>query len=318
VAGKHHFTDYWARDGFFAAFGALKIGDKEIVDKMVDLFFRHQRKDGLIPYRIMNGPVTIGKYFGKPSFYKIPKPTYKLRGLGAEVLDGTTLTIIFADKEKYKAEIKLAINYLRTREKDGLLWDGVMGEWNDCVLKWGNLLYTNLLYWKMFVELKDDLNAKRVADNIRKILWNGKYFADWKDYKRQDCFYSFGNYLAVAWGLTTREETKSIMTIVTRETNVPKYPWWRVDPLQRMLGMADYHNGGVRWWQPVCAYVMALKATGKNKEAEKIIREIENKIVEDGGVWECYEKNGKPVKRLIYRAEQPFAWGAGMILNTKL
>ena len=31
VAGKHHFTDYWARDGFFAALGALQIGDKKVV-----------------------------------------------------------------------------------------------------------------------------------------------------------------------------------------------------------------------------------------------------------------------------------------------
>ena len=33
LAGRHHFTDYWARDGFFASFGSLAIGDQEIVAK---------------------------------------------------------------------------------------------------------------------------------------------------------------------------------------------------------------------------------------------------------------------------------------------
>ena len=31
VAGTHHFTDYWARDAFFASFGSLAIGDTKIV-----------------------------------------------------------------------------------------------------------------------------------------------------------------------------------------------------------------------------------------------------------------------------------------------
>jgi hypothetical protein len=37
-------------------------------------------------------------------------------------------------------------------------------------------------------------------------------------------------------------------------------------------------------------------------------------IVKCDGVWECYERDGKPVRRLLYRSEQPFAWSAGMIL----
>lgn len=88
LAGQHHFTDYWARDGFFAAFGSMSIGDFEIVEKMAETFFSFQRQDGLIPYRIMTGPVTIGKYFGSGKKWAILKPTYKLRGYGPEVLDG--------------------------------------------------------------------------------------------------------------------------------------------------------------------------------------------------------------------------------------
>ena len=94
VAGTHHFTDYWGRDGFFASMGALAIQDFEVVRNMVDTFFDHQRADGMIPYRVMNGPVSIGKYFGQHKKYDKPVPTFKLRGFGPEVFDGTTLAVM--------------------------------------------------------------------------------------------------------------------------------------------------------------------------------------------------------------------------------
>lgn len=82
VAGTHHFTDYWGRDGFFASMGAMAIEDYAVVRNMVETFFNYQRSDGMIPYRVMNGPVTLGKYLGHPKKSEKPSPTYKLRGFG--------------------------------------------------------------------------------------------------------------------------------------------------------------------------------------------------------------------------------------------
>lgn len=343
VAGGHHFTDYWARDGFFAALGALKIGDIDIIEKSVKLFFSHQRTDGLIPYRIMRGPVSIGKYFGKPTFYKNPIPTYKLRDIGNEVLDGTTLTVLFSailglnkvrEITNYESNIKEALSYLKSRERNGLLWDGVMAEWNDSALKYGNLLYSNIIYWYMYDRLAKwtqsfdiNLSAKlktktgSIAGSIRKTLWNGNYFADWCDYKRQDYFYPFGNCLAIVWGLTTKTESESILEECKRikirftlETNSPKYPWWRIDPFQRLVGMGDYQNQSLLWWQPGIAYLAALKKTKRDSEYNILLNRITDKIVIDQSISECYERSGNQVKRLIYTSETPFAWSSGMLL----
>lgn len=337
VAGNHHFTDYWARDGYFAAFGALALGDVDVVTKMTDLFFSHQREDGLIPYRIMRGPVTLSKYLGKPTYFSIPKPTYRLRGFGPEVLDGTTLTVLFAaltNQHKYLPKIKQSLQYLESREKHGLLWDGPMSEWNDVVYKWGNLLYSNVLYWYMYDQLAlwfsshdstwaTQLREKRdeIASSLRDRLWNGKYFSDWHDYKRQDYLYPFGNSLAVIWGLTTQEETISILqeteklrVAFTLETNAPRYPWWRIDVLQRILGMADYQNQGILWWQPVTAHAMALKKSGDVSLATSHLGTVANKIVQDQIIHESYERDGTPVERWLYRSERPFAWGSGMLV----
>jgi glycogen debranching enzyme len=344
IAGQHHFTDYWGRDGYFAALGSLAVGDNEIVQKMVRLFFRHQRKDGLIPYRLMRGPITLGKYLGKPKFFKFPRPTYRLRNFGTEVLDGTTLTLLmyallglkkWPEAKRYISQVEKALIYLESRERHGLLWDGVMAEWNDTMYKWGNLLYSNIIYWKMLERLAAyyrvinnpnwkilDQKQRAVAQALRAELWNGKFFADWRGFHRHDYYYPFGNCLAIAWGLTTPEETESILAKTktveikfTLESNDPKYPWWRVHLLNHISGTGDYQNKGMLWWAPAPIYVEALITAGKLEEAKKQLQKMAEKIVEDGTIYECYERSGKPAKRLLYKTEEPFAWAAGLLVS---
>lgn len=343
IAGQHHFTDYWGRDGYFAAFGALAAGDDEVVKKMVKIFLSFQREDGLIPYRVMRGPVTIGKYLGRPKFYKTPRPTYRLRQIGPVVLDGATLTLIFFAllglKKRWPShfdqQIQKALNYLKTQERHGLLWEGVMTEWHDSVWKYGNLLYCNVIYWQMYGQLAayyqkiknpiwKTLIKKQTAIGkaLRQRLWTGEFFADWHDYKRQDYFNAFGNLMAIAWGLTTPVETESIMKKTqtvkidfTLETNVPKYPWWRVDLVNRLGGVSDYQNYGLLWWQPSAAYLLALVATNQRAEAERWAEKISRKLVKDKLIYEIYERDGQPANRLTYKSETPFAWSAGMLFD---
>jgi hypothetical protein len=37
-------------------------------------------------------------------------------------------------------------------------------------------------------------------------------------------------------------------------------------------------------------------------------------ILENKGVYEVYDKTGKPVKRIIYKSEYPFAWSSGLLI----
>lgn len=338
LAGKHHFTDYWARDAFFAALGSLTIGDRQIVTSLVDLFFSYQRPDGLIPYILRRGPVSLNKYLGKPTpVYPSPRPVYRLRSVGQPVLDGTTLAVLFAaltQRKKHLPAIRVALQYLKNQEKNGLLWDGPMAEWNDMMWKWGNLLYTNIIYWYLYDRLSAWIqpldpawgrelhrHQTEIAQALRNRLWNGRFFADWYDYKRQDFLYPFGNCLAIAWGLTTPAESAAILAEVDRtrisfgiESNFPKYPWWRVDLFNRLVGMSDYQNQSLIWWQPVTSYLKALSKLGHHTTYNNLLSQISAQVVHDGTVYECYERDGQPVQRFTYTSEHPFAWGAGMIL----
>ncbi|HET7853660.1 MAG TPA: amylo-alpha-1,6-glucosidase, partial [Candidatus Methylomirabilis sp.] len=52
VAGRLHFNAYWARDGFWALFGSLALGDFDQARAHLDTFIRHQLPSGELPVRI--------------------------------------------------------------------------------------------------------------------------------------------------------------------------------------------------------------------------------------------------------------------------
>ena len=52
VAGRLHFNAYWARDGFWALFGALALGDLQQALAQLTTFMRYQLATGRLPVRV--------------------------------------------------------------------------------------------------------------------------------------------------------------------------------------------------------------------------------------------------------------------------
>ncbi|MBI5620036.1 hypothetical protein HY950_03685, partial [Candidatus Gottesmanbacteria bacterium] len=248
-------------------------------------------------------------------------PNFRSIQSGGLVLDGGLMTLIAArrlhDKaflQKHDAAVKRIRNWYEKRFGNGLLTEWFQCEWADAVLKSGKTLYTNILYWKA-------TGDKSIKEKIVDTFWNGRYFSDWFDYKRQDYFASHPNMLAIVFGLATRQQAIKILDFAkahcwngwTLEENYPAYPWWRIPMQNHLVGMADYHNG-LLWLQPGILYAVAVNKVGKKREAQYILSEIAKKIAEFQCVYEVYEKNGQPVKRFMYRSEHPFAWSAGLYL----
>src|SRR3989442_1899207 len=48
VAGRLHFNAYWARDGFWALFGALALGDHAQARAQLETFIRYQFPSGML------------------------------------------------------------------------------------------------------------------------------------------------------------------------------------------------------------------------------------------------------------------------------
>lgn len=299
IGGLHHFVDLWARDSLFASFGA----PHSVAKRTIETFLKYQRRDGLIPYRIFRRRVLL------PNFRSVQS--------GGVVPDGGLMTIVAAQRfgKTYAHKLNRAREWYRKKFGDDLISEWFQCEWADAVLKVGKTLYTNILYWKA---TGDEAIKNKIVD----VFWNGRYFADWVDWRRRDYFASHPNMLAIVFGLTTREQSLSILDYAkeycwngwTLEENYPAYPWWRIPIQNYLVGMADYHNRGCLWLQPGILYAIALHKTGKTDEATSVLTAIAGKIVEYNGVYEVYEKNGGPVKRLFYQSEYPFAWSAGLFL----
>lgn len=62
VAGRLHFNAYWARDGFWALFGALALGDHEQVRTHLETFMKYQMSSGELPVRLEFVGHTFGRY----------------------------------------------------------------------------------------------------------------------------------------------------------------------------------------------------------------------------------------------------------------
>lgn len=347
AAGTHHFVDLWARDSLFATFGANTVGKADRSKATIKSFLTYQRTDGLIPYLILRSRMTVGKYFRRHTYYQTPVAHFRSNQSGGIVPDGGLMAIIATRayvessgdarflRESYPA-LERAIVWYWKKFHVGLIREWFLCEWADAVLKIGHTLYTNTLYWKALGDMSWMANKlkkkkehsmyaiwqEKIYTLLQQKFWNGVFFADWIDYARHDYVATHANMMAIVFGLATKVQAASILAYAkehcwngwTLESNYPRYEWWRIPILQRVVGMADYHNRGCMWLQPGIWYAVALAHVGKKKEGKLVLDAVSAIIIQANDVYEVFEKNGNPVRRFIYRSEGPFAWTAGIYL----
>jgi glycogen debranching enzyme len=321
-AGSNHFRALWTRDAMFASLGALELGDFYAVKRTLITLFKHQRKDGLLPFR-------VGNYSMIPKIFGIDFP-HKVRARfgddknNSDVKDSNSLDVIIFNeyvkkskdiqfaRENYE-QIKKAIDYYG----NNLIVERPYANWCDSVPKKGNVLYTNVLFWKALVSMSElsgalgleseyGLKADRIKEQINKVFWNGAYF---NDTESSSTFSSDGNVLAIVFGLTTETQKRSILKCVERfkledftlKTSHPEYSQFSL--IDSLGGMSDYHN--LRWLWIGCAYSLIKK---------DMLERVAEKISQYGMVYEVYESNGRPVKRWFYKSEINFAWSSGLFV----
>lgn len=276
-----------------------------------------------------------------------PIPNFRSHQSGGMVMDGGLLMVIaFCEYMKHTDDMPFlrmhypslirAMQWYTRRFDQNLISEWFLCEWADAVLKVGKTLYTNVLYVKalqdmsqlagIMKQMKDRHYFLHYSRNIQKsfvhTFWNGTYLSDWYDYKRQDYFASHANFLAILYNLVDQKQALSIVDYTnmycsldfTMETNYPLYPLWRIGPLQLMVGMGDYHNRGCLWLQPGITYAISLWNVGRKQEAKIYLAKIARQIIKHKGVYEVYEKDGSPVRRIFYVSEHPFAWSSGLYL----
>jgi len=344
VAGRLHFNAYWARDGFWASFGALALGDTDQVRAHLETFIRFQRPSGELPVRVEYVGHTFGRYHRQRM---TPKALYRAGTIFAEPLDPTALFIIAAREYfrstgdgpfcgRFEPSMDRAVRWLmrHDRDGDGIIENRYLAGWMDSILKKDKVFYLNLIYYeglRACEEIKRALGhiaeaqrfrsaADRVYDGLQRTFWNGTYFSDWVRGSRRGAFSSDGNILALFFGIAAEHQARRIMGHIEargldRETPLrtcdPVYPLSQVFPFYVIAGMADYHRTLIWPWLGTVHAVNKSRLIRREAGIADLAR-IAAWYVERNAVAEVYSPEGRPISRRFYQAEVPFAWNAGL------
>ncbi|MBI2246399.1 MAG: hypothetical protein HYY39_00890 [Armatimonadetes bacterium] len=344
VAGRLHFNAYWARDGFWAIFGALALGDAEQARAHLDTFIRFQMPSGELPVRVEFVGHTWGHYHTRRM---TPKALYRAGTIFADPLDPTALFIIAAREyfrhthdmsftERFEPAMDRAARWLMRHDRDGdaVIENQYLAGWMDSILKKDKVFYLNGIYYeglRACEMLKHELGvqhdeddfrttAARLAEQLHRQFWNGRYFTDWIHGSRRGGFSSDGNVLAIFFGWATPEESEQILTHIAKrrldaQTPLqivdPVYPPWQVFPFYYLAGIPDYHRTLIWPWLGTVNAVNKARL-GFRQEAIRDLARIGSWYVRDNVVAEVYEPAGRPVSRRFFQAEFPFAWNAGL------
>ncbi|OGC47850.1 hypothetical protein A3A69_02130 [candidate division WWE3 bacterium RIFCSPLOWO2_01_FULL_37_15] len=352
IAGRHHYVDYWTRDAGFALPAALEIGDTKIVENHLTMLMAYQKRNGHIPFLIRQ-TFPILNFLGIKLKTKL-FPCYRSHKLLflSEVIDSNAYFVISTVKylqqskskslfNEYKASLEIALLWYTDKldKKNNLIKEGFLAGWNDGVYKSGVVFITNLLVYKavkdyiLLCKTFDILVINEIEQlysflksNINDIFWNGKYFDDWVDHKRQHFFDTNANLLSIIWQFTNKDQAEKIIDYVRGnvivknflKTVYPQYPNKRKEILNRLAGMGDYWGGGILFWpEPVLLYAISLIKLNRIYDATEILDNFSKIILEFNGIFEIYKlkENFFPMKTRIYLAEHPYARGAGLFIQ---
>ncbi|GEM_PF-350979 len=343
VAGRLHFNAYWARDGFWASFGALALDDHDQVAAQLETFIEFQRANGCIPVRLEFVGETVGGY---RRLLTRPKVIGRAGGIFADPVDPAALFIIAAaaylDRtgdvafaKRFEPAMDRAMAWLARQDRDGddLIESHFLADWMDSILKVNKICDLNMYYCaglraceaiKRAVGAAGDADvyaqrAARLQARIQATFWNGDYFVDWIHGMGQGGFSSDGNVVAMLFGIASAEQGRRIIRFVeTRglqrgtplRTCDPVYPWWRVFPLYYLAGIPDYHRTLIWPWLGTL-FAVCKDRLGDRAGALADLALIGEWYVASNAVNEVYTLKGRPLSRTFYTAEVPFAWNAG-------
>jgi hypothetical protein len=347
-AGFRHFREPWARDFGFASYGLIAEGRSDVVRDGVMLFFRHQKSTGQLPLK-MHSTLLLERYLH--SLFARVQPVDAnlvprfITAHGTRSLDSALLLIIAwgecvlhtKDEElavDLHGKVLLALEWVeRYKGALGLLHQGPFADWADSIARRGAVLYTNVLWWKS-IKCLEDVEAflpnklhphkdtsKDVGERILKHFFceNLGYL---KATPHSAMFTSPGNYLAVAWGLTTRRQSLSILDYADKEelsSPVPSkvtdrdYPFYLVGPEMWIAGIPNYHTS-CSWMWIGGWHVVANQRVGRGDKAREIHERMLATVSRDGTVYEVHAPSGNPLATRLYHSEEPLSWNAAMIL----
>lgn len=327
--GKKGYKGVWSRDSMISLIGAGFNGSKFIrqqFKKSLITLKKHQSKLGQIPNAIYNFKNTkpavdylsidsslwfvIGEYFYKKNYKN------------------------FSLFKKHKKSVEKAVTWLKYHNvgEDVMLEQLPTTDWQDAFPhKYGRAISTQALYYKVLNLIGDDEEARKLKMLVNHKsgyrLWNGNFYYAyrWKNHRKYkeigEWFDSFGNLLAIIFGLTDKKQAKKIISHIKKNKINKPYPtkaifppinkrskYWKEYYLDCDAGKPyHYLNAGI--WPFIGGfYVLALIKLKKFREAESELK----KLAESNLKGNAFPEWVNPLTKETHGKLQ--AWSAGMYI----
>jgi GH15 family glucan-1,4-alpha-glucosidase len=350
-AGHRNFREPWARDLSFAAYGLLELGDWDAVRESLEVFLHFQTLEGQFPVKAFSIGV-FDRYLH--SLFRREQPTHAplkpkyISGHRTLSLDGNLMLVVAclhyitktADGEFAQAHWAALERGIRWVEKralngNGLISQEAYSDWADSLARTGEVLYTNIIYWKSLHEMArhagkfgaegEATEWSRLADRTREAIQSHFWRADLGYFVTStefDNLSSSGNLLAIAWEVATPEQGDAILDTMAHfgmDTPVPTqamhgdFPRKNIALENRLGGIPEYHTYGAWLWLGAW-HVIAAVYRGRSHEAELLLERISRVVLRDHSVYEVYGLDGNFISTRFYTAEAPLTWSAGMIV----
>lgn len=352
-AGYRNFSESWARDFGFAAYGLLTLKKFNPVKETLEAFFYHQTSEGQLPVKLHSVDVMtrfLHSFFGREQPNEtILKPKYN-SAHGSPSLDGQALLVIAAlaytretgntgflstHWDGLRAAMQWLGKFRQGAGDDPLLYQGAFADWADSIARRGRVLYSNVVYWKALYEMAvtaTQLNlhqeafayyaqAENVLRAINRHFWREDlgYFVTSDELTQLS---SDGNLLAIAWGLANRAQAERILQLMEQarmaepiptRVTYPAYPRHLI-ALENVLGGIGIYHTDASWLWIGAWHVIALVRMGYLEKAQQLVTRILRVIIEDRQVHEVHAPDGKPLSSIWYTSDAPLTWNAGMII----
>ncbi len=235
-----------------------------------------------------------------------------------------------------------AYRFYGSQLEEGLVKQGAFADWQDSVKRRGFTFFVNVLYWsatQRLVKFPGFTVNQDQADRLRERILarfqdpiTGLYSSILGDRTRTgEARISLdGLLLAVDLGLIPYGSREAQLLYEA----LKRHPLWRVngrspgaatwpiydakdvEKIPKSFGLVHYHD--TIYWSWLMG--LAAKVTfrmGDLSESDAILDELERVSLRDGAVAEVYrpEEELPLCNTRIYKAERPFSWGSGLILE---
>lgn len=353
AAGQHQFRTLWTRDFCHAVGGLIKIGEAEVAKSHLSLLLRSLRADGLVPRVVDNRLVQLRvawqstrellSFLPALSFREPLRPQY-VDEHGSNAVDSNLLVLLAALRvrgteggvdwwQRHERELRLAWRWYDHQWRDGLIWQTPFADWQDSAKREGHAFLTNLFYFLAAERLRAlGWEVKVESGEFKKLL--DEKFLDaatgvYRSLEGSPVVSVEGNLTALdaeefltapekkqVWSSLRKHELLTAHGGVIGSCGTPEWPMAEIAWHVKVARLRRYH-GSIAWSWLMGLGLKVGESMGDEQFSKLQRRKIDELLARDGVVVEIYDpdENWRPWQSWLLRAERPFSWGAGHLVE---